>query len=714
MRRSFAPASRLPYLLKDADMMIPTLAKALADKGYDTLTDVQEAVTNPELVDQDMLVSAQTGSGKTVGFGLAIAPTILDGEAFGPAATPLALVIAPTRELAMQVKFELSWLYAHTGARIASCVGGMDQRTERRALERGAHIVVGTPGRLRDHITRGALVLDALKAVVLDEADEMLDMGFKEDLEFMLDATPEERRSLLFSATVSPLISKLAKQYQRDAVRVSTVSKEKQHADIEYQALRVADRDEEHAIINILRYHDAQNAIVFANTRATVNRLTTRLSNRGLPVVCLSGELSQAERSNALQSMRDGRARVCVATDVAARGIDLPMLDLVIHAELPTNTEGLLHRSGRTGRAGRKGTSALIVPPKMVKRAERLLRWAKITAKWDLPPSADEIRTRDVERLMEHPTWNEGLTGDEGQLAGDLIARFTPEQIATACIRLHRVQFSAPEELAEIGARPARREDKDFGPSTWFSLSVGRKQNAEPRWLLPMLCRSGNLDKNDIGAIRVQGRETFVELSNDSVEKFLGASGGGELEDGIRATQLEGKPDLSAPPRKQGGKFGDKPNFKGKGKFDRDDRAPKPHRKGSGEKREAGDRPAKSDKPAKPLRKQNQRDDRASAPSANKGGRWSPDLVPEVNPETKSEYKTPEKRDEKKSRKSDGTPTANPNKKRDEDGNKQRWKKEKPGKKGKGAKPGSKPAKPPKVRKNQPRGENALPRRVKK
>ncbi|KPN63828.1 DEAD/DEAH box helicase [Aliiroseovarius crassostreae] len=724
--------------MKDAAMttptpapnLVPTLAQALADKGYETLTDVQEAVTNPELADQDLLVSAQTGSGKTVGFGLAIAPTILEGDRFGPAATPLALVIAPTRELAMQVKFELSWLYAHAGARIASCVGGMDQRTERRALERGAHIVVGTPGRLRDHITRGALVLDALKAVVLDEADEMLDMGFKEDLEFMLDAAPEERRSLLFSATVSPLISKLAKQYQRDAVRVSTVSKEKQHADIDYQALRVADKDEEHAIINLLRFHDAQNAIVFANTRATVNRLTSRLSNRGLSVVCLSGELTQSERSNALQSMRDGRARVCVATDVAARGIDLPMLDLVIHAELPTNTEGLLHRSGRTGRAGRKGVSALIVPPRMVKRAERLLGWAKITAKWNFPPSADNIRARDVERLMDHPMWQEGQSGDEGQLAGDLIARFTPEQIATACIRLHREQFSAPEELAEIAAKPARREERDFGPSTWFSLSVGRKQNAEPRWLLPMLCRSGNLDKNDIGAIRVQSRETFVELTNDAVEKFLAAAQGGELEDGIRATQLDGKPDLTPAPRKTGGKpggnYGDKPGYKGPGykgkdRSDREDRAPKPHRKG-----DSSERPAK---PKKSLRPQNQRDDRATAPSANTPAQWAPALAPEVNPETRSEYQPPKSRDEKKAT----TPGTSPSKKRDAEGKKQRWKKDKPSKTGKAGKPEGKfgkpvgktakspskspaksPAKPPKARKDQPRGANALPRRTKK
>ncbi len=253
----------------------------------------------------------------------------------------------------------------------------------------------------------------------------------------------------------------------------------------------------------------------------------------------------------------------------------------------------------------------------MVKRTERLLRWAKITAKWDLPPTADAIRARDVERLMEHPMWDEGLSGDEGQLAGDLIARFSPEQIATACIRLHRAQFSAPEELAEISAKPARREDRDFGPSTWFSLSIGRKHNAEPRWLLPMLCRAGNLDKNDIGAIRVQGHETFVELSNDSVEKFLGASGGG-LEDGIRATQLDAKPDLTPAPRKQGGKpggkYGDKPAYKGKDKFPRDERKPKPHRKGGQEGGERPDPQGKAGKPAKPLRKQNQRDDRDAAP----------------------------------------------------------------------------------------------------
>jgi len=379
--------------------MITTLADALAKQGYTDLTPVQVAVTDEALEGQDLLVSAQTGSGKTVGFGLAIGPTILaeDGT-FGPAGRPLALCIAPTRELALQVKRELQWLYAGAGATIASCVGGMDFRDEKRSLERGTHIVVATPGRLRDHIMRNTIDLSDIKAVVLDEADEMLDLGFREDLEFILDQAPAERRTLMFSATVPAMIATLAKSYQKDAVRVATTSKEKQHSDIEYRALNVANHDIDAAIINVLRFYDAPNAIVFCNTRASVTRLTTRLANRGFATVALSGELSQSERTHALQAMRDGRARVCVATDVAARGIDLPNLELVIHAELPTNAETLLHRSGRTGRAGRKGVSALIAPSKMKRRAENLLKWGKLTATWATPPTAEEVIAKDEER----------------------------------------------------------------------------------------------------------------------------------------------------------------------------------------------------------------------------------------------------------------------------------------------------------------------------
>ena len=528
--------------MTETPTLIRPLADALADRGYAVLTPVQKAVTQAEHGGADLLVSAQTGSGKTVGFGLAIAPTLLEAEdRFGPAGAPLALVIAPTRELALQVKRELGWLYALTGATVTSCVGGMDMRDERRALDRGAHIVVGTPGRLRDHIQRGSLDMTAMRAVVLDEADEMLDLGFREDLEFILGEAPETRRTLMFSATVPKAIATLAQKYQKDAVRITSGGERSQHADIEYRAMQVASHDVEHAIVNVLRFYEAQNAIVFCNTRATVNRLTTRLSNRSFSVVALSGELSQSERTHALQAMRDGRARVCVATDVAARGIDLPNLDLVIHAELPSNGETLLHRSGRTGRAGRKGVSALIVAKNARRKAEGLLRFAKVTADWVDAPSADAVRLKDEERLLSDPVWTEAVDESDAALAARLLDLHGAERVAAAFVKAWRGGHSAPEELASVDAPP--RAAQSFGPSRWFAISVGRADRAEPRWILPMLCRAGNLGREDVGAIRVQETETFVEVLADRAPALLAAVGpSGKLEGGAVLRALDAPP----------------------------------------------------------------------------------------------------------------------------------------------------------------------------
>lgn len=530
--------------------MKKTLADALEARGYTSLTAVQTAVTDVDVEGKDLLVSAQTGSGKTLGFGLAIAPGLLgDGDHFDRADAPLALVIAPTRELALQVKRELAWLFEKAGAIVASTVGGMDMRDERRALARGAHIVVATPGRLRDHIMRNSIDLSGLKAVVLDEADEMLDLGFREDLEFILESAPEDRQTLLFSATVPGSIAKLAKNYQRDAIRIATTSGVKQHADIDYRALRVSGRDGENAVINVLRYYEAPNALVFCNTRAMVNRLTTRLSNRGFSVVALSGELSQSERTHALQAMRDGRARVCVATDVAARGIDLPNLDLVIHAELPTNQETLLHRSGRTGRAGRKGVSAMIVPPASRKKAERLLGWAKLTAEWAEAPSAEQVSAKDEERMLADPEWLEPVTDANRVSVDKLTGAFTAEQIAAAYLRLYRERHTAPEELSEVNEAPKPREA--FGPSVWFSLAGGHAVGAEPRRLLPMLCKLGNLTRDDVGAIRIQPDASLIELRKTSVKAFLAAIGPAmTLEDGAALSQLATAPKVDGGPRR--------------------------------------------------------------------------------------------------------------------------------------------------------------------
>jgi ATP-dependent RNA helicase DeaD len=651
--------------------IVPALGEALNKREYETLTPVQQDILAPNLRDADLLVSAQTGSGKTVAFGISLAPTLLDGaDRFQHVNAPLALAVAPTRELALQVKRELEWLYEKTGAAFASCVGGMDMRTERQILGRGVHIVVGTPGRLRDHIERRSLDMSNLKAIVLDEADEMLDLGFREDLEFILDAAPPERRTLMFSATVPRTIANLAKRYQRDAVRVTTSAEQKQHVDIEYRALAVAPNDRENAIINVLRYYEAKSAIVFCATRMGVNRMTTKFTNRGFSVVALSGELSQSQRTHALQAMRDGRARVCIATDVAARGLDLPNLELVIHADLPENSQALLHRSGRTGRAGRKGTSVLIVPHVHRKRTERLFYDAHIDAEWAQPPSVDEITARDDQRLLQDPVLTEPVAEAEKSFVQEILSGHSPEQVAAAFVRLYRAGQSAPEDLhdnapPEHAERPGRYESRDsrggrdsrnsresgdgkrarredFADGVWFSLSVGHKDTAEPRWLLPMLYRVGQLDKGQIGAIKVYNSESHVEIAPGSVDKFLDSIGAdGVIEKGIRVARLEGVPGpIDEKPRQPYAKkkrYGD----------DRSDRPagrgrPAPGRNYDPLKKDAGESVSRDDRPAdkteeKPWAKKKEGPrDRAAPRSAAKPAGYKPN----ENPTDKSRGKS--------------------------------------------------------------------------
>ena len=461
------PFSSLPQFLADA----------LTERGYEAPTPVQAAVLEPEARGRDLLVSAQTGSGKTVAFGLAMATDLLgDAGTLEPAETPRALVVAPTRELALQVSRELGWLYAKAGVRIASCVGGMDPSKERRALARGAHIVVGTPGRLRDHLERGALVLSGLKVAVLDEADEMLDMGFREDLEEILDATGETRRTLLFSATIPQPIVALAKRYQKDALRISTVGSERGHGDIAYQAVTVSPSDIENAVVNLLRFHEAETAILFCATRDSVRRLHATLQERGFGAVALSGEHTQSERNQALQALRDRRARVCVATDVAARGLDLPSVSLVIHVEMPRDAEALQHRSGRTGRAGKKGTAVIIVPYPRRKRVEGMLRGARIEAEWITAPTPEAIRGQDRERLLAELLAPVEYEDEDRELAKELLAQRSAEDIAAALVHAQRAKMPQPEEMIPNTpeAREADREKRKrpgFEDTVWYRLA---------------------------------------------------------------------------------------------------------------------------------------------------------------------------------------------------------------------------------------------------
>jgi ATP-dependent RNA helicase DeaD len=547
----------------------PLLSEALAARGYAAPTPVQAAVIEPDAIGRDLVVSAQTGSGKTVAFGLAMAEQLLEDGKCPYSMKPLALAIAPTRELALQVSRELMWLYGKAGARIATCVGGMDASKERRNLSSGATIVVGTPGRLRDHLERGALDLSALRVAVLDEADEMLDMGFREDLEEILDATPEGRRTLLFSATMPKPIVALAKRYQRDALRISTVGEDRGHGDITYQAVTVAPSEIENAVVNLLRFHEAESAMLFCATRDNVRHLHASLTDRGFSAVALSGEHSQNERNHALQALRDRRARVCVATDVAARGIDLPTLSLVIHVEIPRDAEALQHRSGRTGRAGKKGTAVLIVPYPRRKRVEGMLRGAKINAEWINAPTPADIRNNDRERLLTALLAPVEADEEDLALAKRLLDDRSAEDIAVALVQMHRAKMPVVEDMLDSEARPARSDGPrtGFEDTIWFRMDVGRSQNADPRWILPLLCRRGHITKNEIGAIRITGNETLFEIPRAAASRFAEAlkrtqGDDPETEDGIRIEAMEGKPREAArqnrrdngappPPRKQ-------------------------------------------------------------------------------------------------------------------------------------------------------------------
>jgi ATP-dependent RNA helicase DeaD len=636
----------------------PALSRALAERQYTVPTPVQRAVLEPEAEGRDLLVSAQTGSGKTIAFGLAMAETLLEGAAaFGPARDPLALIIAPTRELALQVQRELGWLYHNAGARIVSCVGGMDPGRERRELSDGAHIVVGTPGRLRDHIERRALKLTGLRCAVLDEADEMLDMGFREDLQFILETTPEDRRTLLFSATLPKAIVTLAAHYQKDALRIATRGETSGHADIEYRAVRIAGNKIEGAVVNLLRFLDPPGALVFCNTRNAVRHMEAQLTERGFSCVALSGELSQSERNHALQALRDGRARVCVATDVAARGIDLPSLGLVIHAELPNDAQVLQHRSGRTGRAGKKGVSVLLVPPSRRRRAEEMLGRARVNATWGNAPSAADIRKVDQERLLANPLLTEPGAGDDLAMADELLKTHDPRQLAAAFVKIYRAGLPAPEDIEDEvfqrdggqrgrehksrnegprnegprhdGPREERKPRQDRGPrerphrtserqhapthergsapgemanGVWFRLNVGRERNADPKWLLPEICRQGEVTKKDIGAIRVFEMETLFQVDPAAAPKFTilvseRKKGGVRISPALNQTGestarpreklVQSETPGDAPPRKpgfHGKKFGgDKKKFGGKkfgkpggGYKGKNPRAPKP------------------------------------------------------------------------------------------------------------------------------------------
>ena len=527
--------------------LVPALAEAIAARGYQSATPVQMAVLQSKVRGRDLLVSSQTGSGKTLAFGSLIAQTLLDdgAPAQGPEAAgaarrirrPMALVIAPTRELANQVRSELAWLFARTPLTVAAFTGGSDIRRDLKSLHAGADLVVGTPGRLVDLLSRKALHLEEVKAVVVDEADEMLDMGFREDLETILGAATARTRTHMFSATLPQPILALAARYQKDAARIDahSLGEASTHEDIRHVAYLTAMGDRRKAVVNVLRHNPDQRAIVFGTTREGVADLHRELVSQGFRAVVLSGDRAQAERNRALAALRAGEAQILVATNVAARGLDLPEVDLVVHADLPLNGEALTHRSGRTGRAGRKGTSVLIASLAERRKAERLLAYAKVDFSWANAPGAKEIRAQGERRLEEALRADAAAEPSAAALA--MVQRLSPDikQDRLLLLLLDRELERLPkgEVLRPVDTRVTKSTDsyrRDSGPpvshadfsrdAVVFRVNLGAESRAEPGWLLPLICRRGGVTRREVGAIRVGPQSSEFEIAGEAAKDF--------------------------------------------------------------------------------------------------------------------------------------------------------------------------------------------------
>jgi ATP-dependent RNA helicase DeaD len=545
--------------LDPLELLGPELSSALAKKGYTSLTPVQKAVLDPALAGRDLRVSSQTGSGKTLALGFAIrdcvepAPKPADGVA-----RPLAVVIVPTRELAKQVEAELAWLYAPSKISVASVIGGASVRDEYRLLARGPAVVVGTPGRLLDHVTRGAIVLDRTGALVLDEADRMLDLGFREDLEAILARAPEGHRTHLVSATFPREVEALAQRVQSNPALIQGTPLGSANGDIEHLVHLVKPNERIDALINLLLAAPDEQVLAFARTRAGVAEACEALDRAGFTVDSLSGEMEQAARQRALDAFKRGKLQILVATDVAARGIDHQDIARVVQLEPPTDAETYTHRSGRTGRAGRKGKSSIMVQPAGLPRLTAMLKRARVRFRLEPIPAAEAIAAQQEEKLIAELTAEanagEGaavppsLSPRTRRLAARLVASGAAERaLALLLERVSTESLCPPRAITPLTpngghaprayglpsyvppSRPGHRDGRITPPArhdkagdgwTRFRVSWGQAQGADVRRLLPMLCRRGNIHGKDIGSIQLTPSFSFVDVATRVAADF--------------------------------------------------------------------------------------------------------------------------------------------------------------------------------------------------
>ena len=528
--------------------LAPELLHALSGLGYEEPTPIQKAAIPPLLDGRDLVGQAATGTGKTAAFALPVLQRVL-WEGGRPA--PLALVLVPTRELAVQVS-EAMHRYGHEiGARVLPIYGGQPIGRQLRALDRGADVVVATPGRALDHISRGTLDLGGLGIVVLDEADEMLDMGFAEDIEAILGNTPESRQTALFSATMPPRINGMVRRHLRHPVRVELGRQAPADGLLVQQSAYIVPRGHKPAALGrVLDLEAPAAAVVFCRTRDEVDRLTETLNGRGYRAEALHGGMDQQQRDRVMSRLRGGIIDLLVATDVAARGLDIEQLTHVVNYDVPSAPELYVHRIGRVGRAGREGAAITLVEPRehrMLKAIERATG-QRIAAE-KLPTVAD-LRARRFE--LTRGALRESLLEDDLEtfraVVEPLAEEFDLFEVALAAVKLaHETSGTIDEEeLPEAELRPAddrpgprkaagrdqRRARPATAGTTRLFVGIGRAAGVRPQDLVGAITGESRLSGKDIGAIEIADRFSLVEIPESAVDDVIAA---------LRQTTIKGR-----------------------------------------------------------------------------------------------------------------------------------------------------------------------------
>ncbi|MFY9714037.1 MAG: DEAD/DEAH box helicase [Microbacterium sp.] len=545
--------------------------RAVRDLGYETPSPIQAATIPTLLAGRDVVGMAQTGTGKTAAFALPVLERLDISQKI-----PQALVLAPTRELALQVceAFE-SYSAKMKGVHVLPVYGGQGYGVQLSALRRGVHVIVGTPGRIMDHLAKGTLDLSELKYLVLDEADEMLKMGFAEDVEQILAQTPKEKQVALFSATMPPQIRRLAQQYLRDPEEISIKSKTATGTNITQRYLVVSYAQKVDALTRILEVENFEGMIVFVRTKNETETLAEKLRARGYSAAAINGDVAQVQRERTVNQLKDGKLDILVATDVAARGLDVERISHVVNFDIPTDTESYVHRIGRTGRAGRKGDAISFITPReryLLKSIEKATRQQPTQMQL---PSTEDVNTTRLARFDDAIT---AALSETARIEGfrDIVAHYVrnhdvPEGDVAAALAVV-AQGETPllldpahDPLSKAVAadnRPARdsaggtrapRTDREprtdrrgRGDYTPYRIEVGRRHRVEPRQIVGALANEGGLGRDDFGVINIRPDFSTVELPANMDPSVL---------DKLRDTRISGrlieiKADRGAPGRR--------------------------------------------------------------------------------------------------------------------------------------------------------------------